>query len=71
MIDRNGWGSVTYSKIGLMKPIVVDFFSGWVVGAETRGAMWQQMGIVDSKLNFSIHASTKGQTYAKKGGQNT
>jgi exonuclease III len=66
MADGNGWGSAIYSKSGSIKPVAVPKFSGWVVGAEVRGAKWQQSGIADPHLIFSVHARAKGQAYTKQ-----
>src|SRR5436190_19299437 len=55
MVEENGWGSAVYTRNGLVKPIAVAGFSGWVVGAKIEGASWPA-GLCDSILAFSIHA---------------
>lgn len=44
-----------------MKPIVVPGYSGWVVGAEISGGVWQ----ADPLLAFSIHAPVFRGSYSK------
>jgi endonuclease/exonuclease/phosphatase family metal-dependent hydrolase len=62
---KNRWGSAVYSRTGAVKPVPIPTFSGWVVGAEIRGASWQA-GITDPLLAFSIHAPSKGEAYWKQ-----
>lgn len=65
MVDQNGWGSAVFSNSGSVTPVGVPGFSGWVVGAEIRGAMWQAI-LGDSTLAFSVHAPKRRETYAKQ-----
>ena len=65
MVERNGWGSVVYSKSGTLKPITVPGFTGWVVGAEISGASWQ-VGHSDSIMVFSVHAPSRKESYSKQ-----
>jgi len=44
-----------------VKPIVVPGYSGWVVGAEISGGVWQ----ADPLLAFSIHAPVFRGSYSK------
>jgi exonuclease III len=62
---RNGWGSAVFSRTGVVAPVRVPGFSGWVVGAEVSGASWQA-GLADPLLAFSVHAPSKGQSYHKQ-----
>ena len=55
MVEKNGWGSVVFSGTGSLKPVTVSGFSGWVIGAEIRGALWQS-GHCAPILAFSVHA---------------
>lgn len=61
MIEKRGWGSAIFSRAGLVKPLVVPGFSGWVVGAEITGASWQTVPL----LAFSVHAPVFKGSYSK------
>jgi exonuclease III len=63
--EQNSWGSAVFSRTGSVKPVAVSGFSGWVVGAEISGASWQA-GFADPLLAFSVHAPSKGESYAKQ-----
>jgi hypothetical protein len=65
MVKRNGWGSAVVAKGGVLKPIKVPGFAGWVVGAEIHDAAWQK-GFADPLLAFSIHAPTGGESYFRE-----
>ena len=65
MVEKNGWGSGVFSKTGLVKPVAVPGFSGWVVGAEISAAAWQ-IGLCDSVLAFSVHAPRRGESYQRQ-----
>jgi endonuclease/exonuclease/phosphatase family metal-dependent hydrolase len=65
MAEKNGWGSAVFCRTGSVNPVAVPNFSGWVVGAEIRGASWQA-GITDPILAFSVHAPSKGEAYWKQ-----
>jgi exonuclease III len=62
---RNGLGSAVFSRTGVVAPVRVPGFSGWIVGAEISGASWQA-GLADPLLAFSVHAPSKGQSYHKQ-----
>ena len=64
MVEQNGWGSAVFLRNGFLKPVGVSGFTGWVVGAEIRGASWQA-GLCDSILAFSIHAPVFKGSYSK------
>jgi len=59
------WGSAIHSTSGVVRCIDVNGFTGWVVGAEISGAVWQE-GLCDSILVFSIHVPSRNETYAKQ-----
>ena len=65
MAEKNGWGSGVFSRTGLVKPVAVPNFPGWVVGVEISGALWQVM-MADPLLAFSVHAPSKGEAYWKQ-----
>jgi hypothetical protein len=58
MAGKNPWGSAVYSCTGSVRPVAIPNFSGWVVGAEIRGAAWQSR-TSDPLLVFSIHAPSR------------
>lgn len=64
-VENYRWGSAVVSIGGKLKPFPISGFSGWVVGAEIRGARWQR-GYCDSILVFSVHAPCRKETYAKQ-----
>jgi endonuclease/exonuclease/phosphatase family metal-dependent hydrolase len=64
MVGKNKWGSAVFSKTGSVNPVAVPGFSGWVVGAEIKGALWQA-GFCDSILVFSVHAPVFKGSYSK------
>lgn len=64
MVKQTGWGSAVFSKTGLVKPVAMSEFSGWVVGAEISGASWQ-VGYCDSIMAFSVHAPVFKGNYSK------
>jgi hypothetical protein len=63
MVGRNGWGSAVYVRSGLVTPVAVPGFAGWVVGAEVREAAWLA-GPGDPPLAFSVHAPSRDKSYA-------
>src|SRR5262245_29893191 len=65
MADKNGWGSAVFSRTGSIKPVAIPQFTGWVIGAEIRGASWQA-GFADPLLVLSVHAPSKGEAYWKQ-----
>ena len=65
-VEINRWGSAVFSKSGNSKSIAVPGFNGWVVGAELRGATRSIIRGDDSPLVFSVHAPSRGESYAKQ-----
>ena len=63
-VKKYRWGSAVFSKSGIVKPVAVAGFSGWVVGARIERASWQA-GLCDSILAFSIHAPVFKGSYSK------
>lgn len=64
MAGRNGWGSGVFSRTGSVRSVAVPGYAGWVVGAEIRGAAWQD-GAAEL-LVFSVHAPSRGQAYHRQ-----
>ncbi len=64
-VGGNRWGSGVFSQDGRLHRVRVPDFAGWVVGAEIRGAAWQK-SLGESIYVFSVHAPSRGQSYAKE-----
>jgi hypothetical protein len=65
MVGQNGWGSAVFSRTGLVKPVAVAGFAGWVVGAELLGAS-RQARFADPLLAFSVHTPSRKESHARQ-----
>ena len=62
-VKGRAWGSAVLSTTGVVSPISVPGYQGWVVGARITRASWQRRN-GDPLLVFSVHAPSNGQAYA-------
>lgn len=65
MVEQNGWGSAIFSSSGVLQPISVPGFTGWVVGAEISDAKWRSTQ-AEPMMVLSIHAPSRAESYAKQ-----